>query len=78
MIVIADTSPLHYLILVNASDILPELFQRVLIPNEVYAELRHPSTPSEVQLWIANLEKLSHRLTRKTRAVCSSQRSSPG
>jgi len=55
MIVIADTSPLRYLILVQASDVLPELFHRVLIPDEAYAELRHPGAPGEVQRWIAAL-----------------------
>jgi predicted nucleic acid-binding protein len=55
MIVIADTSPLHYLILVQAADVLPRLFQRVLIPDEVCAELRHPAAPAEVQRWIAEM-----------------------
>jgi len=53
MIVIADTSPLHYLILVQVADVLPRLFQRVLIPDEVYAELRHPGAPAVVRQWIA-------------------------
>jgi predicted nucleic acid-binding protein len=52
MIVIADTSPLHYLILVQVADVLPRLFQRVLIPDEVHAELRHPGAPALVRLWI--------------------------
>jgi predicted nucleic acid-binding protein len=54
MIVIADTSPLRYLILVEAADVLPQLFQQVLIPDEVYAELGHPSAPAMVQRWIAD------------------------
>jgi len=53
MIVIADTSPLHYLILVQVADVLPRLFQRVLIPDEVYSELRHPGAPAMVRQWIA-------------------------
>ena len=53
MIVIADTSPLHYLILIQVEDVLPRLFQRVLIPDEVYAELRHPGAPAAVRQWIA-------------------------
>ncbi len=53
MIVIADASPLHYLILVQAVDVLPRLFQRVLIPDEVCSELRHIHAPAEVQRWIA-------------------------
>ena len=54
MIVIADTSPLRYLILVEVAEVLPLLFQRVLIPDEVYEELRHPSAPADVQRWIAD------------------------
>jgi predicted nucleic acid-binding protein len=54
MIVIADTSPLHYLILVQAEGVLPRLFQRVLIPDEIYAELRHPGAPAAVRQWIAD------------------------
>jgi len=54
VIVIADTSPLRYLILVDAADVLPKLFQSALIPDEVYAELRHPSAPAEVQQWMAD------------------------
>jgi predicted nucleic acid-binding protein len=53
MIVTADTSPLHYLILIQVVDVLPRLFQRVLIPTEVCAELGHVSAPAEVQQWIA-------------------------
>jgi len=52
VIVIADTSPLHYLILVQAVESLPRLFHRVLIPEEVYSELRHPNAPADVQRWI--------------------------
>lgn len=53
MIVIADTSPLHYLILVQAVDVLPRLFQSVLIPQEVCSELQHRNAPAEVQRWIS-------------------------
>ena len=53
MIVIADTSPLRYLILVEVAEVLPLLFQQVLIPDEVYTELRHPSAPAAVQRWIS-------------------------
>jgi predicted nucleic acid-binding protein len=32
MIVIADTTPLNYLVLIDHSDLLPRLYGRVLIP----------------------------------------------
>src|ERR1700674_2822898 len=53
MIVIADTSPLHYLILIQVEDVLPRLFSRVLIPDEVYGELRHSGAPAVFRRWIA-------------------------
>ena len=32
MIVVSDTSPLNYLVLIDLQHILPELFERILIP----------------------------------------------
>jgi predicted nucleic acid-binding protein len=40
MIVIADATPLNYLILIPQADLLPQLFDRVLIPPAVFNELR--------------------------------------
>jgi predicted nucleic acid-binding protein len=54
MIVIADTTPLNYLVLIHQADLLPKLFGRVLIPPAVFEELRQPETPQLVQAWIAN------------------------
>jgi predicted nucleic acid-binding protein len=53
MIVISDTSPLNYLVLTDLVRILPALFQRVLIPQAVFDELRSPQAPDEVKQWIA-------------------------
>jgi hypothetical protein len=53
MIVVADTTPLHYLILIQLDDLLPRLFGRVLIPPAVLAELQHPETPDPVRQWFA-------------------------
>jgi predicted nucleic acid-binding protein len=54
MRVIADTSPLRYLVLVDYPAILPALFGRVLIPSAVAAELQRPRTPASVRAWIAS------------------------
>ena len=32
MIVVSDTSPLNYLVLIDLQHILPDLFERILIP----------------------------------------------
>ena len=53
MIVIADTSPLNYLVLIGEVEILRRLYRRVVIPEAVLRELRHPETPSAVSEWIA-------------------------
>lgn len=51
MIVIADTSPINYLILIQAEDLLQLLFGRVVIPWGVLQELQHPDSPSQVREW---------------------------
>jgi predicted nucleic acid-binding protein len=53
MIVIADTTPLNYLILIDQSDLLPRLFGRVLIPPAVLSELQDPDTPLAVRTWVS-------------------------
>jgi predicted nucleic acid-binding protein len=54
-VVVADTSPLHYLILCGAEIILPRLFRQVIIPPTVFRELQQPNTPSLVREWAASL-----------------------
>lgn len=51
MIVIADTTPLNYLVLIDQSDLLPRLYGRVLIPQAVYEELQTERTPASVREW---------------------------
>ena len=46
MIVIADSSPLNYLVLIGEADLLYQLYGRVLIPQAVLSELQHQGTPS--------------------------------
>ncbi|HXV64868.1 MAG TPA: DUF3368 domain-containing protein [Vicinamibacteria bacterium] len=53
MIVVSDTSPLNYLILIGAIEILPGLFDRVIIPESVARELAHERAPEDVRSWIA-------------------------
>jgi len=55
MLVIADNTPLRYLILLGYVDILPALYGRVIIPRTVMTELQHPKTPAVVRSWIARL-----------------------
>jgi predicted nucleic acid-binding protein len=53
-LVIADTGPINYLILIGHVDILPRLFDRVILPVIVRDELRHRKAPPAVQHWIAD------------------------
>jgi predicted nucleic acid-binding protein len=52
--VVADTGPVNYLILIGHIDILPALFERVILPAAVRDELQHPKAPPVVQGWIGD------------------------
>ena len=43
--VVADTGPIHYLVLIEAVGVLELLYGRVLIPQTVAAELEVTGTP---------------------------------
>ena len=51
-IVIADTGPVHYLVLIGHAEILPALFEKVAIPTAVQKELAAPQAPDPVRRWI--------------------------
>lgn len=53
MIVVADTGPLRYLILIGQIQILGDLFHRVLLPEAVARELSHQRTPEALKEWMA-------------------------
>jgi predicted nucleic acid-binding protein len=52
-VVIADTGPVNYLILIEHIDVLPELFEKIILPMAVKDELSHPDSPVMVRNWIA-------------------------
>jgi predicted nucleic acid-binding protein len=53
MIVIADTSPLNYLVLIGEAEVLPRLYGRVVVPEAVLRESQNPEAPATVAEWIA-------------------------
>ena len=55
MIVVADTSPLNYLIQIGCESLLPVLYTRVMIPPAVLAELGDAAAPSAVRQWILHV-----------------------
>ncbi|MEW6747801.1 MAG: DUF3368 domain-containing protein [Planctomycetota bacterium] len=53
MLVVSDASPLNILIRIGHTDILGQLYDRVLTTPAVIKEMSHPSTPAEVRDWVA-------------------------
>jgi predicted nucleic acid-binding protein len=51
VIVVSDTTPLNYLVLINAVDVLPKLFQEVYVTTAVLGELMHAKAPETVCRW---------------------------
>ena len=53
-LVIADTSPINYLILIGNIELLPALFGKVILPAAVESELASHNAPQAVRNWTAN------------------------
>lgn len=51
MIVVSDTSPVHYLALIGEIEILPALYGLIHIPAAVQLELTSPGAPPPVREW---------------------------
>jgi len=51
---IADTGRINYLILIGHIDILPVLFERVILPSSVRDELADEDAPATVRQWIGS------------------------
>ncbi|HXA17242.1 MAG TPA: DUF3368 domain-containing protein [Thermoanaerobaculia bacterium] len=54
MIVVADSGPPHYLILLGHIELLHRFYGRVAIPQAVANELRAEGSPAAVSSWIAH------------------------
>ncbi len=55
MIVVADTSPLNYLLQIGCIDLLPKLYGRIVLPDAVLKELSHPGAPLPVRKWTTQI-----------------------
>lgn len=54
--VVSDASPLNYLILIEQVDLLPRLFDRVVLPSHVReVEFKHRYAPAVVRAWSESL-----------------------
>jgi predicted nucleic acid-binding protein len=50
-LVVADTSPIFYLLSIGQIGLLPQLFGKVFVPDAVYNELCHPTAPPLLSEW---------------------------
>lgn len=55
MIVIADSGPLRYLVVIEQIHLLPLLYGSIVIPSSVVNELTHTATPQLVRAWMDDL-----------------------
>lgn len=53
MIVVSDTGPLNYAIVIGCAEVLPAIYGAVYVPGEVARELRDPRSLPAVLAWIA-------------------------
>ena len=67
MIVVADTGPINYLLLIGHIQILPTLFRQIVIPPAVLNELQATETPKEIRIWLASRPEWLH--VQPTRAI---------
>lgn len=54
MIVVSDTSPLLYLLLIDQLELLPRLYNQVIVPQVVRVEMMATEAPTELREWIAS------------------------
>jgi predicted nucleic acid-binding protein len=52
VIVVADAGPIHYLVLIEAVDVLHPLYDQVIVPQTVSEELRREGAAGAVREWI--------------------------
>lgn len=55
ILVVADAGPIRYLVLIEAIELLSRIYDRVIIPRTVLAELTHPHAPAAVKGWVTAL-----------------------
>jgi predicted nucleic acid-binding protein len=55
MIVVADTSPINYIVQLGLLNEFQTIYGKVILPRAVFEELRHPSAPGPVRAWATRL-----------------------
>lgn len=77
MIVVSDTSPLNYLIVIDAIELLPRLFADIHAPTRVIQELQRSRAPLLVRQW-AHSPPEWLQLSMPTTKIATSVRLDPG
>lgn len=57
MIVVADTSPINYLVQLEYAELLQAIYGEVSIPSAVIQELGHPGAPTIVRMWAERIPR---------------------
>jgi predicted nucleic acid-binding protein len=55
IVVVSDTSPINYLVLIGHIEVLPAIFGKVLIPVAVHEELQQEGAPPAIRSWVSSL-----------------------
>jgi predicted nucleic acid-binding protein len=50
-VVVSDTTPLHYLVLIGRDSVLERLYGQVIVPPAVLQELSHAAAPAVISVW---------------------------
>jgi predicted nucleic acid-binding protein len=69
-VVISDTSPVHYLVLIGQADLMGKLYTEVLVPEAVATELNQLATPEPVRRWITHRARMASSCSRARRRHC--------
>jgi predicted nucleic acid-binding protein len=65
MIVVADTSPVNYLVLIDQGELLHQLYGEAVLPPAVHAELTAKNTPEKVKAWLDGGRRWLQRTARR-------------
>jgi predicted nucleic acid-binding protein len=52
-VIVSNTTPINYLVLIDHIAVLPQLYARVIIPQAMLEELQDEGTPVKVRAWVA-------------------------
>lgn len=55
MIVVSDTTPVNYLLLIDRVHLLKDLYGRLVLPRAVHDEMQKEGAPDKVRAWAAQL-----------------------